>query len=248
MHAIELRSSAFLRFSTLASIVAFASAVVVGEETARSEPATTRTVTLSGQEIEFLAPEGFFEVSGFAPGVHDRVAATLTAQQQLLGIFLSQDDIDRIRQGDPPRFERYFKVSARRDASAHMIDEPGFEAVRKRFASNTGLIGKNGFEKVPPSEMQRFAQPGAVAYGETLIVRVISESPWHVTLGTLSNQDPNGNPPILVAGTTSVARLGNRVVDIDGYALMTGPQTAREVGEATVAWIEALVLAARDEE
>ncbi len=85
-------------------------------------PASAQAVEVAVgiDNLEFPAPSGFVEISGVSTSARERAESLTPSINRLLAVYLSEEDADRLRRGQPAKWDRYMMIQPKGHRSGNI--------------------------------------------------------------------------------------------------------------------------------
>jgi hypothetical protein len=157
------------------------------------EFAFTATVDIGGQTINIPSPPGFSEISSISPETVNLVQDLVLSTNRLLAVYLSQEDVGKIMQGEPALFEEYMTVMCVRKIERKNYSKREFEELQKIFKAEQETIYQKNKDLIETflsstskSWSKKFEENIDLKLGGTVPLGIDSETPFSITMSTLS--------------------------------------------------------------
>lgn len=199
---------------------------------------------LGDVDITLLVPAGFGAPAQAPRQIVEVMTNNLPAANHLLGIMVSQDDLDRIARGVNPTMSRYFTLMSVRSLEQDAITAAHFEQLKsvlrqqgndalkemqKRYASNIDGMGRDAGRISGDSAVSMKLQAGDM-------LGVFDEHPNSIALAymsTVSLGSRKGLETIPLVTASGYVLLRGRPVNVNAYAEFHS--------KADIEWAEAQV-------
>ncbi|MFQ5937010.1 MAG: hypothetical protein ACE5LB_11455 [Acidiferrobacterales bacterium] len=199
----------------VATFLAFTPVIAAGG----SEPLDVRIADAS---ITLATPSGFHEVSQVSPDIH-RLAQTLTPRMnRLLAVYVTTDDLDRLRDRDEPELDRYLLVQTYRPTEHLNIGTDGFHKVTGQMKRQQESMMKNA-KAMMDTELERasaqlsaeHAAAISLKVGEIFPLGVFAEGENSISMASLAKYEASANKERLehlVAVAMNVLRVEDKII------------------------------------
>ena len=244
----------FHRYTLLIALVCLVAIVAQAQDHA-SRPAKTKTssVRLGDKVILIPDPEGFEEATSQFPKYKDRVVATEGPDNDPLLAHLLVADCELMRNGSPPKYEHYTKVSVLKAAreltvSSSMVAEAvaSFRKNARNYMDPNGPTMKSLAKKAGRGLTEVDARETKLDFTETQHLGEFGATPdvhSFLLLMTVSVTAAGGQATVPMLASLSFVRVRERVIYVYVFKRYRAEADVEETKQFTTKWATEIVAA-----
>lgn len=208
--------------------------------------AQTTTVTVGSTPIRLPAPDGFTEVGQGSPDIMARFTTFTPPSNQLLAVYFTHADAERLRRGQQPDLGSYIMVQTHRRAIDQDMSQIEFDNLRNIIRTQQqGLFDqgrKRANDLLEERRSQISSQTGAdtqMSIQDMALKGVFTDTPRVISMAAVNkyNVQVDGKPSSFeVAGASSVIYLKNKSLFVYVFEKYEGARNLENIRNISTVW------------
>lgn len=201
-------------------------------------------VTVGIDTLELPAPPGFEEISSLSTSARERAESMTPSINRLLAVYLSAEDADRLRRGQPAKWNRYMMIQTERRSETLSVSHTDFTELKLLLKRQQATLEDQ--VKAQTEQLTQAAGRVPVESGQTLPLGVFSESDAHISTASLASYEAASGAEaesLIVASGTNVLHPANKLVFAYVFASYQGEPDLAWTREVSDGWRQQILSA-----